>query len=253
MPQYGLPFGDEAPETRLMPVQYRVETETPSASAPNPHAPPPPWLLTLIGLGVVLMAGALVYRLRSAAVRAWRLYAKEIQAEFSERNHFAPAYVSGKIEERPFFLATAVSHEDEAPYYHTCGSMPINNPGMVILGLRRKSMLEEAQTRKERAFYDFGDTDFDRRFHLIANDPTVLPTILTAEVRRGLGRYSDVEIYIRLDKLEWRRAGAVNDLGALRHLNGMLLELAKTVDALPKRTLSLSQRLVDEGLIEKGV
>ena len=44
-----------------------------------------------------------------------------------------------------------------------------------------------------------------------------------------------------------------NDLAALRHLNGILTDLADAVDRLPKRTLSLTQRLADEERIQKGI
>ncbi len=68
-----------------------------------------------------------------------------------------------------------------------------------------------------------------------------------------MGRYSDVEIYVRRGELEWRRAGTQGDMQAIRRLNDLLADMAETIDALPKRALSLSELLADEELIAKGV
>jgi hypothetical protein len=150
-------------------------------------------------------------------------------------------------------MEASTNNDDDAPYYHTRSSMPVTNPGMLIMGLRRKSLLEEAQTRSDKPAFEFGDSDFDRRFHLVANDLDVLPTVLDNELRRQLLKYNDIEVYIRADVVEWRRAGEVSDINAIRSLNSALARIAAAIDALPRRSLSLSQRLSFEELIRKGI
>jgi len=235
--------------TTMRAGQMRAQVQ----NAPNPNTPPPFWALALLTLALVGVAAALWYQWRRGAIRVWRKFAASLGAEFQARDSFAPRFVSGVFAERPFFLETAVSHEDDAPYYHTRGAMPIRNPAGLILGVRRKSMLEEAQTRNERVDYGLEDADFERCFFVVTNDPDDLPTVLNPEVRRGLRRYGDVEIYVRYDEIEWRRAGEVSDLKALQHLSTLLSQLAETIEALPKRTLTLTKRLQDEELIRKGV
>lgn len=237
-----------------MPGGTQTTPETPTqAAAPSSRPALPTGVAFLLLLGLTAVSVVLWYWLRRAALRAWRTYARRIGGELRERNAFSPAVLAGTLKERPFLMETATSHEDDAPYYHTRAALPIRNSAGFILGLRRKSLLEEAQTRKEAAAFDLQDPDFERRFFLVSNDGSRLPDLLTKEVRRELARYSDVEIYVRLSEVEWRRAGEQSDLKAIERLNALLAEMAEAIDALPSRPKSLSQRLADEALIAKGV
>ena len=82
---------------------------------------------------------------------------------------------------------------------------------------------------------------------------TVAGKALDTEIRRQLMQYNDVEIYVRADVIEWRRAGEVSDLQSIRRLNNALARAANAIDALPKRSLALSQRLAFEEQIRKGI
>lgn len=217
----------------------------------RPPLPPGTALMLVFGLAAVVVG--LWYWLRRAALRTWRAYAHRIGGEMRERNTFSPACLTGTLKTRPLLMETAVSHDDDAPYYHTRAALPVRNGAGFILGLRRKSLLEEAQTRKDASSFDLDDPDFQRRFFLICNDGSRLPDLLTKEARRELSRYSDVEVYVRLSEIEWRRAGETSDLKSMERLNAILLEMADAVDALPARPKTLTQRLTDEALIAKGV
>lgn len=212
------------------------------------------WFLIALTFGVVAgLAGGTWYASRRAVVRAWQQLARDLDGEFKARNSISPERVIGTLRQRPYVLETGLSHEDDAPYFHTRGAFPLRNPASIILGVRRKSLLEEAQTRRDRPAFDLEDGDFHRQFFVVCNDAQVLPEVLTSAVRRELGRYSDVEIYVRRGELEWRRAGAQGDMRAIRRLNDLLADMAETIDALPKRALTLSELLADEELIAKGV
>jgi hypothetical protein len=208
------------------------------------------WLI-LAGLAAVGAAGwAWV---RQGALRTWRRYATLISGEFRARDQFSPACITGNVNARPFLLETATSHEDDAPYYHTRGAFPVRNNAGFILGVRRKSLLEEAQTRRDKPPFDLDDPEFERRFFIVCNDAASLPAILTPEARRELQRYHDVELYIRLSEIEWRRAGEQSDLRVLQSLTEMLAQVAVDIEQLPSRQRTLSQRLADEALLSKGV
>lgn len=208
------------------------------------------WLIVL-----ALLAAAIgLWRwLRGVARRTWRAYAAQIGAEFTPESQFPPGRVSGQMRGRPFLMETALSYEDEAPYFHTRAALPLRNPAGFILGLRHKSLLEELQTRGEKPEIDLDDHEFARRFFIVCNVPADLPAILTPAIRRELSRYADVEIYARLQEIEWRRSGAQSDRRTLQRLTEALAEMADTIDALPASPRTLSERLADEALIQKGV
>lgn len=95
-------------------------------------------------LSVVALFGvAIWYLTRRAALRSWQRFATEIEGEFKAKNSVAPERVFGTLHNRPYVLETAISHEDDAPYHHTRGAFPIKNPSNFVMGLRRKSVLEE--------------------------------------------------------------------------------------------------------------
>lgn len=213
----------------------------------------PIWIAWLAAAAVV-SALALAWRwFRSAALRAWRQLAAESGGEFRAKNSVSPKAASGSAKGRPFHIETATSHDDDTPYYHTRASMPVENPAELVLGLRRKSLLEEAQTRRSPSQASTGDQEFDRQFFVVCNDPDHLAQLLSNSVRRELSRYHDIELYAKRNEVEWRRAGEQSDRAAMRRLLESLAELADAIEGLPARRLSLSQRMADEALIEKGV
>jgi hypothetical protein len=231
----------------LILAQSREEAPVPPASHLSPS------FIWSICIAAVVVLIAMVYRIRTAARRAWSKFASEIHGEYEPGIGSSPKYVSGSVQDRALFMETAINNDDDAPYYHTRASMPVSNPAQLILGLRRKSMLEEAQTRSEKPAFVSGDNDFDRRFNLVSNGTDMLDQILGHEIRRLLLQYSDIELYVGVNVVEWRRAGEVSDIRAIRSLNAALAQIAAAVDSLPKRSLPLSQRLADEDLIRKGV
>jgi len=211
------------------------------------------WTLWLIGAVMVLAAvGAwFVYRLQTN--RAWKTFAAKIEGEFRPKNLMSPDVLTATVRGRGYMLETATSSEDDAPYYHTKASIPVKNAAGFVMGLRRKSMLEEAQTRTETATIDLGDAEFVRRFFIVSNDPEAVSRVLTPEVRKELNRYHDIEIYARLGTLEWRRSGEVNALPCIERLTDLILDMGEAIDKLPSRARTLSERLADEALIQKGV
>ncbi|MCW3095153.1 MAG: hypothetical protein JWL77_771 [Chthonomonadaceae bacterium] len=211
------------------------------------------WTLWLIGFIILLAVGAAWFASRLRTNRAWRTFAARIQGEFRPRNMLSPDLLTGTIRGRGYMLETATSSEDDAPYYHTRASIPIKNSAGFVMGLRRKSMLEEAQSRNEASAIDLGDAEFSRRFFVVSNDPEAVAAVLTPEARRELNRYHDVEIYVRLGTMEWRRSGEVNALPCIERLTDLILDMGDTIDKLPARPRTLSERLADEALIQKGV
>jgi hypothetical protein len=129
----------------------------------------------------------------------------------------------------------------------------MKNPASVVMGLRHKSMLEEVATRKEERPVPTGDQDFDRSFFLVMNSPEHVETVLPAEVRRTLSRYSDVEIYLKSTQIEWRRSGTMRSAQDMLALFDVAAEIADALDKLPLRTISLSQKMEEEALIEQGI
>lgn len=211
------------------------------------------WTLWLLGCLVLLAAAAAWFAYRLQTNRAWRAFAAQIKGEFRPRNLMSPDVLTATVRGRGFMLETATSSEDDAPYYHTKASIPIKNVAGFVMGLRRKSMLEEAQSRNEAAAFDLGDAEFGRRFFIVSNDPEAVGAVLTPEARRELSRYHDVEIYVRLGTMEWRRSGEVNSLPCIERLTHLMLDMGERIDKLPARPRTLSERLADEALIQKGV
>ena len=229
-------------------------TKIPNSAEVSPHANRLPiWssVLILVALCAAVATGFVTYRRR--AYRAWQRLAKEIGGEFSPKNEISPRLVTGKLAERPYLLETAISHEDDAGYYHTRSAVPLKNAGSFVMGIRRKSLLEEVQTRSEKSQNGMNLPDFENRFFLYCNDSDNLPNALTNEVRSEILRYHDLEIYVRLGEIEWRRAGEQSDLKTIRRLNEMMLRMASAIDGFPVRGRSLTQCLADEKMIERGV
>ncbi len=239
---------------RQVPIRLHNEVRTQEMKRDTPHgARLPIWISfsILIAIAFSLAAGFVLYRRR--AYRAWQKLAKEVGGEFSPLNEVSPRLVTGKLGSRPYLLETATSHEDDAGYYHTRSAVPLKNHGSFVMGVRRKSLLEEVQTRGEKSAIDLGQPDFEHRFYLYCNDPDNMAKVLTHDVRKQMLRYHDIEIYARLGEIEWRRSGEQSDLATIRMLNSLLLQMADIIDAFPIRSRSLTQCLADEKLIENGV
>lgn len=248
----------EPPSNSRTNQRPRTLQAVPSGTAKSSPASPahPVWpagVAWLVVLALLAAAAGLGYRLRTAARHAWSAFATQIGGALALKNRFSPQRITGRVRGRAFVLETALSYEDEAPYYHTRGAVPLQNSAGFILGLRRKSLLEEVQTRREQPGFELGDPDFQRRFFVVCNDSENLSQILTPEARRALSRYHDIEIYARLGEIEWRRAGEQSDLRALQRLTDLLVSMAEAIDALPARPRTLSERLADEALLQKGV
>lgn len=226
------------------------QTTVPAHPRVSPRTVLTTWAVAIV---VLVVVAVLIRHWRGAAARAWKSFAEKFGGELQMKNGLSPARILGKLGERDAILETATSHEDDAPYFHTRFRLPIKNDASFVMGLRRKSLLEEVQTRKEPVDYGLEDAEFDRLFFVICNDRDHLPAILTPEVRRELHRHPDVEVYIHLGEMEWRRAGEQSDLSAITRLSEMLGGIADAVDALPARARTLSERLADEELIAKGV
>lgn len=258
---------DKLPSTSTKtPLHSSTSTEDSLTEIAQPSHPLPAGGWWILGFGVVFLAAAFWYHWRRAAIRTWTRFAKQIVAEFAAKDQFSPAWVSGSYRGRLFMLETTNSHEDDAPYYHTEASMPLRNNAGFILGVRRKSLLEEVQTRNETVYsqgvnggrkfgvpIDLGDPEFERKFFIVSNDAINIASVMTKEVRKEMSKYSDIELYIRREKLEWRRAGEEREIRHLERLSNMLADLAESVESLPKRNYSLSEMMADEALIEKGV
>ena len=238
-----------------------MNPETPSqsgtASTQNAAAPAQQTVhsgtLWFVALLIALAAVGAWFAYRSKTNRAWRAFAARIDGEFRPRSLLSPDVLTATVRGRGYMLETATSSEDDAPYYHTKASIPIKNTAGFVMGLRRKSMLEEAQSRRETSEIDLGDAEFTRRFFVVTNDPEAVGVVLTPEVRRELNRYHDVEIYVRLGTMEWRRSGEVNALSCIERLTDLILDMGERIDTMPARPRTLSERLADEALIQKGV
>jgi hypothetical protein len=225
----------------------------PEVRPPNPNHPPPAWLFFLAILAISAVMAAATLWIRRRPYRAWKTFAASIGGEFRPGAGLSPLLVSGEVRSRPFLMEAATSHEDDAGYYHTRARVPLKNTGSFILGLRRKSLLETTQTRGQNVPYDLGDAEFGQQFFVYCNDAENLPAVLTAVARKELLRYHDVEIYVRMGEMEWRRAGEQSDLGVIERLTNLLIDMAETIDRFPSRGRTLTQVLADEKTIEKGV
>ncbi len=209
------------------------------------------WLVAALVAAVAVGAAYTIWR--QAALRNWRLLATQLCGECKARDTFSPAMIAGTLNGRPYLLETAVSHEDDAPYFHTRGALPLRNRAAFILGLRRKSLLEEAQTRRDAVTFEISDPNFSRKFIIACNNASYLLNILTPELCKALQKYHDVEVYVRLQEIEWRRSGQVGNLKVITELNDVISSLAERIDTLPASSLTLSEKLSDEAVIEKGV
>ena len=57
----------------------------------------------------------------------------------------------------------------------------------------------------------------------------------------------------RIVTMEWRRSGEVNEFDCIERLTDLILDMGEGIDKMPSRPRTLSERLADEALIQKGV
>ncbi len=214
----------------------------------------PPFVGVILFLVVIVGSVYLYILWRDKSARIiWDRMAKELSGKCEVDAKTKKLKVKGQFEGFNAFLVQDVGHEDAIPYPHTRGSLNLRNPAMVIMGMRHKSMLEEVQTRKEASEIDTGDTEFDKLFFVVSNVPEILPPLLGDTVRKSLRKYHDVEVYLRASRIEWRRAGLMRSTNEMMELYKVIFEIGRLVEALPPRTVTLTQKMADEALIEKGV
>ncbi len=212
-----------------------------------------PYPALLLVLLAVCTYAIIVSLLRIRTAYNWKNAAKKFNGEIKLKNVTTPELIHGHIKDRPFVIETAVSNEDDAPYHHTRGAMPISNPSTLIAGLRHKSWREEFQSRKTDDLPFVDNPEFSRLFLSISSDQETFSRILTAKMQSTLMKYNDVEIYIHADEIEWKRYGLVNDYRSLTTLTDLIYDLALEIDALPFTPIMSSTRDQREALINKGV
>ena len=198
------------------------------------------------------MTGIVKYRQQSV-IRTWELMAKELNGKCEIEGTKKRLKVKGTYESFNAFITQDISHDDAIPYPHTRGSLNLRNPAMMIMGMRHKSALEEVQTRKEVPTIVTGQSDFDKSFFLVSNVEELAPVLIPDEAKKSLLKYNDIEIYLRASRIEWRRAGLVRSLEDMKEHFRVIHMIGQLVEALPPRTVSLTQKMQDEALIEKGV
>ncbi len=212
----------------------------------------PSWAGVVLAFALlILLAWGLWRWAISRKVRAWKAVAQDLAGTLELVQ--GKMCVTGRYRGRAAFLSEAVSFEDAVAYAHTCGALEVTNPARAVLGLRRKSLLEEYTQRKEPVAIDTGDPEFGRTFLLVLTVPEHAGTLLSDEVRKRLKKFSDVEIYLRGTRLEWRRAGTVGSAREMITLFDIIADIADVLESLPPRTVSLSEALAEEALIKQGI
>ncbi len=218
------------------------------------HSLLPPWTGIVVVAAVLWAVFTLGRKTAAAGVRAaWERVAGRLESTLEGAPWSSSLSVKGRYRGRAAFVKQAVSHEDPIPYPHTRGSLNIQNPANLIMGLRRKSLLEEVSTRKDARPVETGDPDFDRGFFLVLTLPEYVDRLLSTDVRKTLSRYGDVEVYLRSTQIEWRRSGLVRSDRDMLVLMETIADMADVVESLPPRSLSLSERLAEEEVIREGV
>lgn len=212
---------------------------------------PPVIGIPLIALAAGACVAAALRVKRRATRRAWI----EVAAALGGDLEAAPRgmAVRGCFRGYTAFLGEGVSFEDAAPYYHTRGALSIQNPARVVLGLRRKSLLEEYLTRHERSAAITGDDRFDRVFFVAVSVPEYAQVLLPQQVRDTLARWNDVEVYVKGNQIAWRRASTVRSARAMVALFEAIATMADLLAGLPPRELTLEQQQEEEKLIERGI
>lgn len=215
------------------------------------HSLLPPYVGYMLAVALIAAAAWGLWRWRTAGMRAaWREVAEQIGGTLENAGPFS---LRGRRRGYAVSLQQAVSHEDTAAYRHTRGVITVLNPASAVMGLRRKSALEEFATRKDARTVETGDPDFDRAFFLLLTVPEHVGALLPREVRRALSKYSDVEVYLRSTQIEWRRAGTVASSRDIIALFDATADIADNLKTLPPRSITLSQKIAEEALIEGGI
>ncbi|MEP6755918.1 MAG: hypothetical protein ABJA67_10495 [Chthonomonadales bacterium] len=205
--------------------------------------------------GIVIGAGGwLGYdTYRKSILRNWTAVAEKLGGTLVTDGPGNRWKIKGRLGDRPAFLQEDVSHEEAAAYHHTRGSLNIQNPAHLIIGLRHKSMLEEVVTQKDESGVTTGVAEFDRQFFFISNVPEMAATLFDQELQKELHRHSDLEIYLRSSSIEWRRSGKVKSSTEIMRLFDAIQRIAVLVGELEPRTLTADQRVAESELIAKTI
>ncbi|MGC8667899.1 MAG: hypothetical protein ACP5VE_07300 [Chthonomonadales bacterium] len=217
-----------------------------------------PMVPPAIGIVLVLLAVsagimAALWWKRRLVRRAWGEVARALGGALDFRPGTRAMAVHGTYRGHTAFLGEGTSFEDGVPYHHTRGALSTRNPARVVMGLRRKSLLEEHLTRREENSVATGDPLFDRSFFLVASTPEHAQKLLPEEVRAVLTRWNDVEVYVKGGQIAWRRASRVRSARDMMALFEAIAQMADVLAELPPRELTPEEQQEEERLIEHGI
>ncbi|MCC6731387.1 MAG: hypothetical protein IT208_18840 [Chthonomonadales bacterium] len=209
-------------------------------------------------LGGVLLA-ALAALLGVAAWGWWRRALRSNWLSVAHGLEGALEAVDGRLRVRghyrgmPAFVGEAVSYEGGVPYAHTRGALDAPNPAHLILGLRRKSVLEEMTTQRNADTAATGDADFDRAFFLVASLPDAVGVVLEPHTRRALLTQAGSEWFVRPASVEWRRPGTLRSARDIMAMLAVAADVASAVGTLPDRALRPADARAEEEILNAGL
>src|SRR6185437_11839727 len=93
-------------------------------------------------LCLAALIAAIYHTWRTRVVAAWRSAAAKLDAHYADGTSTRPGAVTGTASGREFDLRTGVSYEDGPAYHHTAANIQCQNPAALVVGLRRRSVLE---------------------------------------------------------------------------------------------------------------
>lgn len=208
----------------------------------------PTWLGGVLLVVLAALLGVAAWRgWRRALRRNWLSVAHGLEGVLDD--------VEGKLRVRghyrgmPAFVSEAVSYESGAPYAHTRGALNAPNPAHLILGLRRKSVLEEMTTQRDAETAATGDADFDRAFFLVASLPGAVGVVLEPHTRRALLSQTGAEWFVRPASVEWRRPGTLRSARDIMAMLAVAADVASAVGTLPDRALRAADARAEEEIL----
>lgn len=186
-------------------------------------------------------------------VGQWKHAAAALGVNYESRSGLRTGFVEGVSGRYPLALKTEVSFEDGPAYHHTSAVITCNNPGSVVLALRRKSVLEQFASRHDTPQASTGDGDFDALFFVVSNDRADIDTLLGPEIRRRLKPLDDIEIFVRGEQVVVRRPGERKQARELLEMAGLAEATADVLATFPPRPRSLVEQMEDEELLKEGI
>ncbi|MCA1596911.1 MAG: hypothetical protein LC772_10880 [Chloroflexi bacterium] len=203
--------------------------------------------------GIAAVAAAVYAGWRLRVVWQWRQAAILLDAAYTPRGGLKTGFIDGVSHGRRLHLVTSVSYEDGPAYHHTAAAITCENPGSVVLALRRKSVLEQYVGRHDVLETPTGDQDFDALFFMASNDRTVIDTLVDPSIRQRLKRLDDIEVYVRGDQVVVRRSGERKAANELVEMAGIGAVIADILATFPVRRRSLVEQMEDEELLKEGI